>query len=273
MLTFNRKFKGFNINKSNVLLWLEKHFISEDAPDKGREIYAKIKPTDFIFEIISEVSSEKSNVNFLYFINQEKIVKIKISKWCIINNYLCLPNHYLIISDNLLNYTPFLSFIITLNAKYILILYNKILHNEGIDCMQQFYDNFDILEYILSLSKNKENIKYLKRIIFYQFFQSLLYTFKSLDKITDFIEPINQMFFWFNRHNYISNNKIIKTLLNLNHIILIKYYYMFNSEEYDPSLVISIYDFCKKQLEPHLNWSENKFAWISSCIRFANRSK
>lgn len=273
MLTFNRKFKGFNINKSNVLLWLEKHFISEDAPDKGREIYAKIKPTDFIFEIISEVSSEKSNVNFLYFINQEKIVKIKIRKWCIINNYLCLPNHYLIISDDLLNYTPFLSFINTLNAKYILILYNKIIHNEGIDCMQQFYDNFDILEYILSLSKNKENIKYLKRIIFYQFFQSLIYTFKSLDKITDFIEPINQMFFWFNRHNYISNNKIIKTLLNLNHIILIKYYFMFNSEEYDPSLVISIYDFCKKQLEPHLNWSENKFAWISSCIRFANRSK
>ena len=66
------------------------------------------------------------------------------------------------------------------------------------------------------------------------------------------------MFFWFNRHNYISNNKIIKTLLNLNHIILIKYYYLFNSEEYDPSLVISIYDFCKKQLEPNLNRKEKK---------------
>ena len=52
MLTLTRKFKGFNINKSNVLLWLEKHFASEDAPDKGREIYAKIKPTDFIFKII-----------------------------------------------------------------------------------------------------------------------------------------------------------------------------------------------------------------------------
>ena len=263
----------------DLKLWVIKYFTSEFAPLKGRELYNTLEAKPFILIQISE-----HGYKFLYFIQQEHKIKIKLDPKY--NNMFCSYKYFSFINDDINNYESFLRVIQNLSSGHIYsLLYQKYHKTLFSITISNFYTDFNILEYIISLSTNIENIKYFKRIIFYIFFQ-MLFKVCPIDIILESLScQIDIIFNWFYKNNYISNNKITNSLLfsyeENTEIIsnyIIDYYFMNmifikdNPRQISKSpkvrkKILKNYNFFKDKLKQHINMSENRLIWICCCIR------
>ena len=246
-------FKNILINNRLLFEFLDKH-------DKKTDIFIKYINKDNIFINRLNDIIKKDDTNPLIYFSFMNITKNKYSL------YLADPScklQYILLTYN---------YQCSRHIKQIIKDINIIIKTTN--NIHIFYENFNILNYLVNLIENKNNMVNMKIYIFYNTIKKFFINY-NINKLFNFENNYilcNQILGWFYIHDYIISDEIIiynkRQLINIMSCIKNFYYYtkFVNSSRIGQSNRIIKNNI--RLIKPYIYISIIKFYWISACIRY-----